>query len=317
VELALARGWAEIRRASQLAEVPSSASSEEEEEASAATPQEWRPPIPLHRQQLQLGRQVERMKRYEQVISLRSLGLKPQAMARRLGKAERTVRRWLALDIPEAQRWRRKRSHFDAYAPYVLHRWQEGCHNGLQLWREIQAQGYRHSARMVYQFLQSLRAGAIPVLPTNPTDHEQRVPPSLAPASLLDTLSAWQAVWLFVRESTALDQTEQETLHLLRQSSPRAETLYQLVQDFVHMVRHRQGEKLDVWLSHAPSSHLSDLRRFAVGIERDKAAVLAGLTHTYNNGVVEGQVHRVKLIKRMMYGRAGFALLRQRVLHAA
>jgi transposase len=119
-----------------------------------------------------------------------------------------------------------------------------------------------------------------------------------------------------VRESTALDQTEQETLALLRQSSPRVEMLYQLVQDFVHMVRHRQGEKLDAWLSQAASSHL-DLRRFVVGIERDKAAVLAGLSHSYSNGVVEGQVHRVKLIKRMMYGRAGFALLRQRVLHIA
>jgi len=114
-----------------------------------------------------------------------------------------------------------------------------------------------------------------------------------------------------------LDQTEQETLRMLRQSSPRVETIYQLVQDFVHMVRHRQGDKLDAWLSQAASSHLPDLRRFAGGIERDKAAVVAGLTQRYSNGVVEGHVNRLKLIKRMMYGRAGFTLLRQRVLHIA
>jgi transposase len=236
VELALARGWAEIRRGSELAEGYSSAPAEEEaeEEAMVAPPQEWRPPVPLHRQQLQVARQAERMKRYEQVISLRSLGLKPTAIARRLGKSERTVRRWLAVGIPEAKRRRRKRSHFDAYAPYVLHRWQEGCHNGLQLWREIQAQGYRHSARMVYQFLHTLRAGAIPVLPLIQTEHEQQAPPSLAPAaptSSLETLSARQAVWLLVRDPSALDQTEQETLRRLRQSSPRVETIYQLVQD--------------------------------------------------------------------------------------
>lgn len=322
VELALARGWAEIRRDSQPAEGQSKALIEEgaEEEALVAAPQEWRPTVPMHRQQLQVARQAERMKHYEQVISLRSLGLKPQAIARRLGKSERTIRRWLALGIPEGKHRRRKRSHFGAYAPYVLHRWQEGCHNGLQLWREIQAQGYRHSARMVYQFLHSLRAGAISALPRIPTEHEQSMPKQRAPApppSPLETLSARQAVWLLVRESSALDQSEQETLALLRQSSPRVETIYQLVQDFVHMVRHRQGEKLDAWLSQAASSHLPDLRRFAVGIERDKAAVLAGLSHSYSNGVVEGQVHRVKLIKRMMYGRAGFALLRQRVLHVA
>lgn len=322
VELALARGWAEIRRGSQLPAGQGSASSEEgaEEEARPATPREWRPPVPMHRQQLQVARQAERMKRYEQVISLRSLGLRPQAIARRLGKSERTVRRWLALGIPEGKRRRRKSSHFDAYAPYVLQRWQEGCHNGLQLWREIQAQGYRHSARMVYQFLQPLRAGVIPVLRAIPTEHEQQVPKKQAPvppASALDTLSARQAVWLLIREFTALDQTEQKTLAILRQSSQRVETIYQLVQDFVYMVRHRQGEKLDTWLRQAASSHLPDLRRFAAGIERDKSAVLAGLTYTYSNGVVEGQVHRVKLIKRMMYGRAGFALLRQRVLHVA
>ena len=323
VELALARGWAEIRRGSELAEGQSSAPADEgaeEEEAMAAAPQAWRPTVPLHRQQLQVARQAERMKRYEQVISLRSLGLKPTAIARRLGKSERTVRRWLAVGIPEAQRRRRKRSHFDSYAPYVLQRWQEGCHNGLQLWREIQAQGYRHSARMVYQFLHTLRAGAIPVLPLLPTEHEQSVPKKQAPASPpspLETLSARQAVWLLVRESEELDQTEQETLALLRQSSPRVETIYQLVQDFVHMVRLRQGNKLDAWLKQATSSHLPDLRREAVGIERDKAAVLAGLTYRYSNGVVEGHVNRLKLIKRMMYGRAGFALLRQRVLHAS
>ena len=318
VELALARGWAEIRRGSELAEEHSSAPAEEE--VMAPVPQEWRPHVPLHRQQLQVARQAERMKRYEQVISLRSLGLKPTAIARRLGKSERTVRRWLAVGIPEGQRRRRKRSHFDAYAPYVLQRWQEGCHNGLQLWREIQAQGYRHSARMVYQFLHTLRTGAIPALPLIATQHEQQVPKKQAPVpptSPLETLSARQAVWLLLGDPSALDQTEQAALRLLRQNSPRVETLYQLVQDFVHMVRLRQGDKLDAWLKRATSSHLPDLRRFAVGIERDKAAVVAGLTHKYSNGVVEGHVNRLKLIKRMMYGRAGFALLRQRVLHVA
>jgi len=63
------------------------------------------------------------------------------------------------------------------------------------------------------------------------------------------------------------------------------------------------------------ASEIKELQRFAKGLERDKAAVLTGLTLSYNNGQTEGQVTRIKLIKRMMYGRAGFALLRQRVLH--
>lgn len=321
VELALARSWAEIKRAAQEMEGLSSEPTDtEEEEADAIASQPWRPPVPPHRQQLQRARQVERMKRYEQVLSLRSLGLKPGAIARRVGKGERTIRRWLAGSSPQALRRRKKPSHFDAYAPYVLQRWQQGCHNGLQLWREIQVLGYRHSARMVYQFLQPLRAGDLPLLPTTSMEQKKPVPrkevPGPAP-SPLDTLSARQVVWLFVRQFTELDSDEQETLSLLRQRSQRAETIYQLTQAFVQMVRHRQGEKLDAWLKQATSSHQPDLRRFAQGIERDKEAVQAGLSHAYSNGVVEGHVHRVKLIKRLMYGRAGFALLRQRILHAA
>ena len=78
----------------------------------------------------------------------------------------------------------------------------------------------------------------------------------------------------------------------------------------------REGYRLDTWLEQVCNSDLSELQSFATGVERDKAAVQAGLTWWINNGVVEGSVTKVKLIKRQMYGRAGFALLRQRVLHA-
>ncbi len=77
----------------------------------------------------------------------------------------------------------------------------------------------------------------------------------------------------------------------------------------------RQGTQLDSWLSKVEASAIPELQRFANGLERDKAAVLAGLTLIHSNGQTEGQVTRIKLIKRMMFGRAGFALLRQRVLH--
>jgi len=82
------------------------------------------------------------------------------------------------------------------------------------------------------------------------------------------------------------------------------------------MMRQRQGERLDAWLSQVHESGLPELQSFAQGVEQDKAAVQAGLTLAINNGQVEGQVTKIKLIKRMMYGRATFPLLRQRVLHA-
>ena len=81
------------------------------------------------------------------------------------------------------------------------------------------------------------------------------------------------------------------------------------------MLRKREGERLDTWLAGVHEGALPELESFAHGVEQDKAAVQAGLTLPINNGQVEGHVTRVKLIKRMMYGKAGFALLPQRVLH--
>jgi transposase len=82
------------------------------------------------------------------------------------------------------------------------------------------------------------------------------------------------------------------------------------------MLRTRTGEQLDEWLSRVKASRIRELQGFVTGVMQDKAAVKAGLTLPANNGLVEGKVNKLKLIKRMGYGRAGFALLRQRVLHA-
>jgi transposase len=84
----------------------------------------------------------------------------------------------------------------------------------------------------------------------------------------------------------------------------------------MQLVRKREGQRLDAWLERVATSDLAELQPFATGVEKDKAAVKAGLTWSINNGQVEGHVTKLKLTKRSMYGRAGFPLLRQRVLHA-
>ena len=122
-------------------------------------------------------------------------------------------------------------------------------------------------------------------------------------------------MWLFILRFKDLDEKEREELAAIRQASETAETLYLLVQDFLQMVRKLEGHRLDAWLTAVETSGIEELQRFAKGLEQDKAAVLMGLTHASNNAQAEGQVTRIKLIKRMMYGRAGFPLLRQRVLH--
>ena len=132
----------------------------------------------------------------------------------------------------------------------------------------------------------------------------------------LQKFTANTAVWLFVRDPKTLDQLERADLAAYCQASPPLRQAYGLIQEFLSLVHQRKGHQLDGWGEQVANSELPELQHFAAGIERDKAAVKAGLTWSINNGQVEGQVTKLKLIKRQMYGRAGFALLRQRVLHA-
>ena len=128
---------------------------------------------------------------------------------------------------------------------------------------------------------------------------------------------ARHAVFLFLRRPTEeLSFEEQETLALLRSLHSEVDQAYTLVQQFANMLRTRTGEKLDDWLSSARASQIRELQGFVLSVVRDKAAVVAELTLPQNDGLVEGKVNKLKLIKRMMYGRAEFPLLRQRVLHA-
>jgi transposase len=172
-----------------------------------------------------------------------------------------------------------------------------------QLYRELVARGYTHSYRSTHKQL-------VRLLPEGRKNAQT--------SSLLarPPVLARQAVFLFLRRPEELSAAEQETLALLRSLHPEVDQAYELVQQFAHMLRTRTGEQLDNWLQRVRTSKIGELQGFVAGIERDKAAVIAGLTLPQNNGVVEGHVNKLKLIKRMMYGRARFPLLRQRVLHA-
>ena len=83
------------------------------------------------------------------------------------------------------------------------------------------------------------------------------------------------------------------------------------------MIRERHAEHLDVWMKEARSTRIKELLSFVAGIERDYDAVKAGLTLKWSQGPVEGTVNKLKVYKRLMYGRAGFPLLRQKMLHCS
>jgi transposase len=296
VQKLLARVLTELKEASQKADEKAQAQAER-----SVSVEEWRPDPGVHVAQTTAIRCAERDARYQQATRLREQGRSIKEIACQLGISERTVRHWFEQGVaPDVRPRRKQQSAFDPYAPYVLKRWQDGEHNGTRLWKEIAAQGYPGSRRMVYRFLKTLKK-----IEVKPTAEAHQVIQSTSTA----------AVCLFMRHPDKLEEGEHMDLVALRQSHPDLETAYRLAQDFLHMVRKLEGERLDIWLAQVQASELPKLYSFAHGVERDKAAVQAGLTLAINNGQVEGYVTRIKLIKRMLYGKAGFALLRQRVLH--
>src|SRR6266849_2340440 len=117
----------------------------------------------------------------------------------------------------------------------------------------------------------------------------------------LPTLPLCSTFFLFLRRPEDLKAEEQESVSKLRRLDPEIDQAYLFVQQFVQMMRTRTGEKLDAWLLAVGSSSLVDLHPFVNSVSEDKAAVLAGLTREESNGPTEGQITRLKLIKRSMY----------------
>jgi Transposase len=120
-----------------------------------------------------------------------------------------------------------------------------------------------------------------------------------------------------VGSDNRLSQKQQEQLQILQEADDELSQIYDLAQTFFRLIRDHSSSQLTPWMERALQGKIPELRSFVRGLERDEAAVRAGLDLPWSQGQTEGQITRLKLIKRQGYGRAKFDLLRQRVLHAA
>jgi DNA-binding NarL/FixJ family response regulator len=240
---------------------------------------------------------VDKQERYEHIKALRLHGLSQKEIAQRLGIGVRTVQRWQKLEPAQVNAPRRKRrSIFDPYAAYVLSRWQQGERSVSLLWQEIRSQGFQGSLQTMYRFVRTLYQEAV----------------SLPAPGVIDRVSVQQAIWLLVRVSSDLDAKEREDLQELCQASSELAALHTLAQTFGQIVRKREGDRLSDWMKQVEASSFRQVKRFVAGLQRDEEEVLAGLTVVYSNGQVEGFVNKLKLIKRMGYGRANLYVIRNR-----
>ena len=224
-----------------------------------------------------------------------------------------------ATTFPERARQPRRRSHLDPYLSYLVQRWQAGCTNASQLWREIAAQGYGGTRKPVAQWVQHQRTQPARTTPTKFVHSGASDATTAANTRRTSTATLpnpRELVWVLLRESSQLALLEQSLLKHLKQDA-EAVIVYDLVQRYQTMVRARQPEQLDAWIGACKASAVTELKTFAEGLERDKAAVSAALSEKWSTSPVEGHITRLKLLKRQAYGRASLGLLRQRLLASA
>jgi transposase len=250
------------------------------------------------------------VRQWEDIRRLYLAGADLRYICRRLGVSPRTVYRYKDLAEPPPRRSHGRKSVLDPYVPYLLERWGEGCRNGKRLFREIRERGYENSEETCARFIARLRRA-----------EARGKPPSSVPrarkgsvAGLSPTSKSVAA--LFVRRDERLSEEQEEYLGRLCAADAALADARRLTQDFAAMVGNLEGEKLDGWLEEAEACGAPAMRNFAVGLRKDLAAVRAGLTEEWSNGPVEGFVNKLKLVKRQGYGRAGFELLRARMLAA-
>jgi len=248
---------------------------------------------------------------YEAVRALRARGTPIAILARQLGISRPTVYAYLRRDMPPGPRQLQRPSSarvLTPYVPYLIRRWRESGADSRQLGREIQTLGYTHSARTVGRFITRLRRAADAGHPP-----ESQRSPYMRP----EGPSARAVSFVMVCQAAKRSSDAQTYLDQLCQMDARITRVYRLAQAFLAIVREHRGSDLEAWITAATASGIDALARFARGLRDDLAAVTAGLTLPWSNGPVEGQITRLKLLKRQGYGRAGSALLRQRILQAA
>jgi len=264
---------------------------------------------PAYLQRRQEERRGKRLACFEQVKQLQLQGMTQRQIAVQLKLDRGTVRRLSHADsFPERAASPRRGTKLDRFLPELRARWDAGCHNGRKLFRELRAQGYTGSYPSVRRKLQAW-------LPAKPDETAVDQPNKRHQA--IRRPSAKTASWWLLKDTPAQAVGQQAFVAALHRLWPELGENIALIQEFSDMLRERDTASLEAWVQLAEGSAIfPEIRKFARVLRRDWAAVLEAVRGQWSSGQVEGQINRLKLIKREMYGRANFDLLRQRVLHS-
>ncbi len=241
-----------------------------------------------------------------------------RTIAHKLGKSPTTIYKYLAMpEFPQKMIRKHIAGILDPYQDYLNQRWHDGCRNARQLWREIQQAGYPGTYRQVSRWACERRLTPAPTTPRKYLQedlHGQLEINSVRPSTTEPSLPvAKRLVWLFLLPVEKLDEEELR----LRQGLLNHAVLkqgWQLVFDFLCMQHEQKAHQFPSWLQACQASNIPEFVNLALGMKKDQEAIRNALSSEWSNGQTEGQVNRLKLLKRQMYGRAGFDLLTARFL---
>jgi transposase len=260
---------------------------------------------------------------YDDVRRRHAEGQSLRRINRETGLARATVRKYaFAESFPRNGMREPKPSMLDPYLGHLHARLDEGCENATRLWRELQDLGFGGTAKQVHRWMSERRAGSAgATIRSSPSLADLRVasptPPPLA--------SSKQLSWHLLREPGDLDPEAAAVVARVLQDTEAAKVV-DLGRRFCRIVRSRCGRQssersdvtaFDEWICEARTCGVRIVENFATNIGQDGAAVRAALTLAWSSGQAEGQITRLKLLKRAMYGRANLDLLRRRFLLAA
>jgi len=241
--------------------------------------------------------------RYAEIRGRLDTGESLSAISRVTGLDRGTVQRFARAGSAEELLGKAtsRESKLDQFKPYLHRRWNEGVTDAAALHAELRAQGWTGSEQTVRRYVRPFRQALAAPDPAPPVPKTRQI-----------------TRWLLTRPDH-LHPGEQAQLQAIRARCPHIDALAGHVTAFAEMMTARTGSRdLEAWLTAVEANDQSGLRSLAVGIRHDQQAVTNGLTLDWNSGKVEGTVNKIKMIKRQMYGRAGFDLLRKRViLHPA
>lgn len=241
--------------------------------------------------------------KFLEVKRLQAEGRRIKTIFRITGIHRETIKKYFQYDTyPDVKQSYIVTSSVDPYGQHIRNRWAEGEHNHRRLLEEIKAMGYTGSLSSLYRYTRHL-----------PQDNERQIVAKMVQAKV-EVWSSRKAARLISKHADSWTDEEKKYLETFFKLCPSAEKARKIALEFQDMMKQKKPELLDSWIEDTLNSDVEYLKRFAQGIKQDYDAVKAALTLVWSNGQVEGQVNRLKTLKRQMYGRAGFKLLRKRIL---